>query len=398
MSIRPKHLQFCLYYLQTNEPAVAYSMAYPKASTKSLYAAASRLLARPDVTAWINETRYRMQERLLQEIEEKEVTQKKEALLSINQKRAVLTRIINGETRRTRHIKTKYGCTKVQDDLPIYAVLRAIDMDTRLENFQNYLLHRDSWGKSPSLYINTPTLQQQVNILIAQTQAETPDSPVIATQEAISRNTALHTIQPPNSTPHVIAGCPAESRSPDHLSHEMPHKAPLLFSGEPVPPRREDIAEKPSALQAIGEVPPAPDKKPPVIATQEATSRNTMLPAMQPPNSTPAYNNCIPLLAKEGRMAVPSLTEKSHSGEVPPAPDRNSPPREGVGVGHLAPMKTPLLNKEGVGGGKSLSKRPINRLTNLNKTPATRTKTPRYIYNKGVTSPRPHPAKHPQKE
>ena len=325
MSIRPKHLQFCLYYLQTNEPAVAYSMTYPKASTKSLYAAASRLLARPDVTAWINETRYRMQERLLQEIEEKEVTQKKEELLSINQKRAVLTRIINGETRRTRHIKTKYGCTKVQDDLPIYAVLRAIDMDTRLENFQNYLLHRDSWGKSPSLYINTPTLQQQVNILIAQASAYSspptegqgvghlaPDqtTPVIATQEATSRNTVLPTMQPSNSTPHVIAGR-------DQLSHETPNK--------------------------------------------------------------------LPLLDKEGRMAVPSPTEKSHSGEVPPAQDNKTMPlapspweRAGGEVSHLT---TELAN--------SLTplKTPINRLTLLNKTSATRTKTPRYIYNKHVTSP-----------
>ncbi len=176
MNIKPKHLQFCMAYLQTSDPGVAYKMTYPKAGMKSLYAAASRLMARPEVSAWIEDTREMMQQRILREIQADQVQAKKEQLLSINEKRNVLTRIITGEAKRSRHIKTKYGVTKVEDDQPVYAILRAIDMDTRLENFQNYLIHRDSWGKTPVLHINPPTLQQQVNILIAQaTKEEIPE-------------------------------------------------------------------------------------------------------------------------------------------------------------------------------------------------------------------------------
>lgn len=84
---------------------------------------------------------------------------------------------------------------------PVYAVIRAIDMDTRLEMLSNYLLNRHSTtGVQNQYIINAPTLQQQVNILISQTQqeekntsptprhcGEVPASP--GTQKAISRNT-----------------------------------------------------------------------------------------------------------------------------------------------------------------------------------------------------------------
>src|SRR5690606_34529132 len=65
--------------------------------------------------------------------------------------------------------KGKYGMDRVEEDLPVYAVLRAVDLDTRLENFYNYLTRSDTWRKAQNIYVNTPTLQQQVNILISQT-------------------------------------------------------------------------------------------------------------------------------------------------------------------------------------------------------------------------------------
>lgn len=178
MKIRPKHLEFCMNYLQTNDPGVAYKMTYPKAGIKSLYAAASRLMARPDVSAWIAETRYQMQERLLREMEDAHVQAKKQQVLTVTEKRAVLTALILGETKRIRHIPTKYGTTRVGEDQPVYAILRAIDLDTRLENYQNHLLHRNVFTpQSPAVYINTTqsstTLIEQVNILIA--KAENPE-------------------------------------------------------------------------------------------------------------------------------------------------------------------------------------------------------------------------------
>ncbi|MCB9045619.1 MAG: hypothetical protein H6550_05735 [Chitinophagales bacterium] len=258
--MNPRHLQFCLNYLQTHDPGVAYKMTYPKASTKSLYAAASRLMARPDVSAWIHETEQRVHERALREIEEEQGSVLKEQLLTINQKRAVLTKIITGETKRVRHIKTKYSYEKVEDDLPIYAVLRAIDMDTRLENFYRLLSDPATWRRTQTVYVNTPTLQQQVNVLISQTTEQTPTarlrdevSASSDTQEATSRNTI--------STTHEET---QNERSPDVKDERQ-----TPFRRGPLAPSNSEEMRLPGMKsrysgRGIGGQPPAPDKTPPL--------------------------------------------------------------------------------------------------------------------------------------
>jgi len=163
-----KHLQFCIYYMQTGDPQVAYKMTYPRAAVKSLAAASSRLMARPDVAEWVHGTEERVHNRMMRQFHSEHYDQFKEKLLTINEKRTVLTKIIKGETKRVRYIKGKYGMDRVEEDLPVYAVLRAVDLDTRLENFYNYLTRSDTWRKTQNIYVNTPTLQQQVNILINQ--------------------------------------------------------------------------------------------------------------------------------------------------------------------------------------------------------------------------------------
>lgn len=164
-----KHLQFCIYYMQTGDQQVAYKMTYPRAAVKSLKASASRLMARPDVAEWVNGTEERVHNRMMRQFHSEHYDEFKEKLLTINEKRTVLTKIIKGETKRVRYVKVKYGVQKVEEDLSADTVLRAIDLDTRLENFYNYLTRSDTWRKTQNIYVNTPTLQQQVNILINQT-------------------------------------------------------------------------------------------------------------------------------------------------------------------------------------------------------------------------------------
>lgn len=178
-------------------------MAYPKASNNSVYAAASRLMARPDVSAWIAETEQRMHDRVMRQVEQEQGDTLKEQLLTINQKRAVLTKIITGETKRVRHIKTKYSYEKVEDDLPIYAVLRAIDMDTRLENFYNLLSNPDTWRRTQNVYVNTPTLQQQVNVLINQTTEQNKKD-----QMQVNTYTQHKNNESKADLPFKVGGCP----------------------------------------------------------------------------------------------------------------------------------------------------------------------------------------------
>lgn len=230
-TMKPKHYQFCLNYLRTHDPGVAYKMTYPKASIKSVYAAASRLMAREDVAAWIRETEERMHERALREVEEQTTTKLKEQLMTINEKRTILTKIITGETKRKRHIKTKYGTREIEDDLPVYAVLRAIDMDTRLENFYNLLTNPHTWQRAQAVYVNTPTLQQQVNVLIAQntptpTTSQQDDTPtqqetvILPPQKKATNHTAAQKLTKPpfKKTPHYLTKLNKNNPQPIQLS------------------------------------------------------------------------------------------------------------------------------------------------------------------------------------
>lgn len=175
MKVNHKHIQFAVNYLRTKDPATAYKMTYPRAAIKSLNAAASRLLARPDIAEFIEDTEERIRNRALREMEQEQVDDLKCQLLTIKQKRDVLAKIITGQTKRRKYIKDKYGPTMVEEDQPVYAIIRAINMDTRLEMFYNFLIGQNlptNRKEQKNFYINAPTLQQQVNILISQTQQQ----------------------------------------------------------------------------------------------------------------------------------------------------------------------------------------------------------------------------------
>ena len=255
-----KHLQFCIYYMQTGDPQVAYKMTYPHAAVKSLKASVSRLMARPDVAEWVNGTEERVHNRMMRQFHSEHYDQFKEKLLTINEKRTVLTKIIKGETKRVRYVKVKYGVQKVEEDLSADTVLRAIDLDTRLENFYNYLTRSDTWRKTQNIYVNTPTLQQQVNILINQTakkeeNADTVESiqinsPTKSPLQGDRGTPALDTPEPITFPPGrgVTAVTGVEHSCSTHHKHKIPRYLSAKSTGllqkknnnrlttEPVPP------------------------------------------------------------------------------------------------------------------------------------------------------------------
>ena len=253
-----KHLQFCIYYMQTGDPQVAYKMTYPRAAVKSLKASVSRLMARPDVAEWVNGTEERVHNRMMRKFHNEHYDSFKEKLLTINEKRTVLTKIITGETKRIRFVKAKYGVQKVEEDLPVYAVLRAIDLDTRLENFYNYLTRSDTWRKAENIYVNTPTLQQQVNILISQTtgKEESKDTLEIppfkeVAHERVTEDVHSHRTDTPeelNESPLVFippkAGGDRGSLAPDNRKEQnTPHKkTPRYITAQPAKQSRRRTA------------------------------------------------------------------------------------------------------------------------------------------------------------
>ncbi|MCB0695903.1 MAG: hypothetical protein KDC07_00980 [Chitinophagaceae bacterium] len=309
-----KHLQFCLNYLQTHDPGVAYKMTYPKASTNSLYAAASRLMARPDVSAWIEETERSMHQRVLRQIEEEQGEVLKKDLLTINQKRAVLSKIITGETKRRRNIKTKYGYTVVEDDLPVYAVLRAIDMDTRLENFYNYLTNSHTWRKTHNLYVNTPTLQQQVNILIAQTTEKEKEpiqeidipvepAPVFSPSGGRDRQQPVEAGTPAkgnteyNLSPAGGGGTLATNNSPERHTLCLPFRG---IGGQPPTPNNSPLGRAcPPTVGGVGVGTLARGNTPYKKTPRYLTSLNNFSPQKQQTSGTHDNNSPTQTLCKQ---------------------------------------------------------------------------------------------------
>lgn len=198
-NLRPKHLTFAMIYIQHRDPELAYKTAYPKSRPSSWAAGASRLLARPDIAGWIAATEERIHFAMLQRLEEEEGSRRSHQLLSLHDKRDILARIITGQVRRRRYIATKQGVQQVSEDLPTHTILRAIDLDTRLDMLYNYLLQHHGKAPQGNTYINAPTLQQQVNILISRTMEQSTEAAPPADDKALLAHPrpplANHTIQ-----------------------------------------------------------------------------------------------------------------------------------------------------------------------------------------------------------
>jgi hypothetical protein len=352
-----KHLQFCIYYMQVGDPQVAYKMTYPRAAVKSLKASVSRLMARPDVAEWVNGTEERVHNRMMRKFYSEHYDELKEKLLTINEKRTILTKIIKGETKRVRYIKGKYGAERVEEDLPVYAVLRAVDLDTRLENFYNYLTRSDTWRKAQNIYVNTPTLQQQVNILISQT-AEKEESK--DTQE------------------HVFPlGRGTEGDNLASNSHEEQNTSPRDF----IPP---SAGGAPIAI-GVGVSSRRTEKTPesevpeePIATPEQALSPAACLPRpFRGPDNFGSGGNP----ARLSRAIRDAGTGVEHSRGTPPSLPRG----EERGVRPLAPKKTPRFLTTGhVPRNAGLTpKKNINRLT----TEPVSSLTPKKNINKLTTEP-----------
>lgn len=196
--MKPKHMQFAMNYLRTKDAELAYKLTYPRAGVQSLASAASRLLARDDISTWLEATEDAIRSRAIAEVEQEEAGKLRHELLSINQKRDILAKMATGQYKRKRFIKTKYGATQVEDDLHPFAILKAIDLDTRLEMFYNFLLSKgmctsQNTREGQQYFVNAPSLQQQVNILIAEAQqphAQQNNIPWYLRSEALATHTA----------------------------------------------------------------------------------------------------------------------------------------------------------------------------------------------------------------
>ena len=125
----PKHHEFLTHYLACGNQFEAYKKAYPDAAGRSLKTAANRLLRSPGIQAKLQEAQQQVMAGVVTTLQQTTTVQ----LATIQQKRALLARIISGDYKVRRYIRLGTELQMVEEDVSPFALLRAIDLDTRLE-------------------------------------------------------------------------------------------------------------------------------------------------------------------------------------------------------------------------------------------------------------------------
>ncbi|MFN4248008.1 MAG: hypothetical protein ACK4EY_09805 [Flavipsychrobacter sp.] len=129
--LKPAHKTFVTHYLRTQNKKQAYKEAYPNiAEGDSLRSAANRLYRQ--LQPFIESLTAHATTLALDELmtEAKEVI--KTNICTLQQRRDVLGKMITGQMQVKRHIRLRDTIVEVYDDVSPAALIRAIDLDSRL--------------------------------------------------------------------------------------------------------------------------------------------------------------------------------------------------------------------------------------------------------------------------
>lgn len=127
----PQHLVFIQSYLSSGNKRAAYKTAYPDiADGDSLRVASNRLFRqlKPQIDALEERATRLALDELMNDAKERI----KAEVCTMQQRREVLAAIILGRTKQKRHIRIKDSIVEVEDDITPNAIIRAIDLDSRL--------------------------------------------------------------------------------------------------------------------------------------------------------------------------------------------------------------------------------------------------------------------------
>lgn len=130
-ALKPAHQTFITHYLRTHNKRLAYKETYPNvADGDSLRSAANRLYRQ--LHPFIQSLTAHATTLALDELmtEAKEVI--KTNICTLQQRREVLGKMITGQMQVKRHIRLSDTIVEVYDDVSPAALIRAIDLDSRL--------------------------------------------------------------------------------------------------------------------------------------------------------------------------------------------------------------------------------------------------------------------------
>lgn len=152
--MKQEHKVFINEYLATGDKYHAYKKAYPDAGGEALRTAARRLLRVPEIKKAVLRADAAATEKATELLEQTRIEQLESELTSIRKKRAILARMIDGEYKVKRCVKLKDHIETVEDDLNPYALLRAMELDTKLAK-EEYELTR--------LKIHEEAIEDEIN-------------------------------------------------------------------------------------------------------------------------------------------------------------------------------------------------------------------------------------------
>lgn len=152
-TLKPAHQTFVTYYLRTHNKRLAYKEAYPNvADGDSLRSATNRLYRQ--LQPFIESLTAHATTLALDELmtEAKEVI--KTNICTLQQRREVLGKMITGQMQVKRHIRLRNTVIEVYDDVSPAALIRAIDLDSRLAaNKYKEKIEQPKTEKAPLLFL-----------------------------------------------------------------------------------------------------------------------------------------------------------------------------------------------------------------------------------------------------
>ena len=130
--MKPQHEIFVREMIRHGNKTQAYLAAYPDATGEALRTAATRLLNKQHIRQAINSILQPIREKAAAELEATATHRIKEEICTLQQRREALAKIILGKMQVKKHIRLKDTIQEVYDDVSPYAIIRAIDLDSKL--------------------------------------------------------------------------------------------------------------------------------------------------------------------------------------------------------------------------------------------------------------------------
>ncbi|HLO70953.1 MAG TPA: hypothetical protein VK167_08805 [Flavipsychrobacter sp.] len=175
--MKSQHEIFVREMIRHGNKTKAYLAAYPDATGEALRTAATRLLNKPHIQQAINNVLLPLREKAAAELEATATQRIKEEICTLQQRREALAKIILGKMQVKKHIRLKDTIQEVYDDVSPYAIIRAIDLDSKLA--ANKYKEKIQPTEQPAPTIQ-PTIQKPpadvVTTKPVQTDPQTPDS------------------------------------------------------------------------------------------------------------------------------------------------------------------------------------------------------------------------------